>query len=99
VTVTVCAQNDNLNTAAKLVWDNDCGCVPVICPNGKGTIVGRLSDCNICMAAYTQDKSLIELPVDVAMAHSVLSLQTERRSRLGRGYDAREAPPSHSGGG
>ncbi len=71
--VTVCAQNDNLNTAAKLMWDNDCGCLPVISADGNGTVVGMLSDRDICMAAYTQGKPLAEIPVTVAMAHSLLS--------------------------
>jgi CBS domain-containing protein len=71
--VTVCAENDNLNTAAHLMWENDCGCVPVISADGNGTIVGMLSDRDICMAAYTQGKSLAEIPVTLAMAQSVMS--------------------------
>jgi CBS domain-containing protein len=71
--VRVCRQDDNLNTAAKAMWDNDCGCLPVITNNGNGAVVGMLSDRDICMAAYTQGKPLIEIPVTVAMAHSVLS--------------------------
>jgi len=71
--VKVCTQDDTLNTAARLMWDNDCGCVPVIASDGNGAVVGMLSDRDICMAAYTQGKSLNEIPVTVAMAHSVLS--------------------------
>jgi CBS domain-containing protein len=71
--VKVCTQDDSLNTAARLMWDNDCGCVPVIASDGNGAIVGMLSDRDICMAAYTQGKSLNDIPVTVAMAHSVLS--------------------------
>ena len=71
--VSVCRQDDDLNTAAKVMWDNDCGCLPVITANGNGAVVGMLSDRDICMAAYTQGKPLIEMPVTVAMAHSVLS--------------------------
>ncbi len=71
--VRVCRQNDSLNTAAGMMWDNDCGCLPVINTNGNGAVVGMLSDRDICMAAYTQGKPLIEIPVTVAMAHSVLS--------------------------
>lgn len=71
--VCVVRQDDNLNTAAKVMWDNDCGCLPVITANGNGAIVGMLSDRDICMAAYTQGKPLYEIPVSIAMAHSVLS--------------------------
>ncbi len=71
--VSVCTQDDNLNTAARLMWDNDCGCIPIISANGNGAVIGMLSDRDICMAAYTQGKTLAEIPVTVAMAGSVLS--------------------------
>jgi len=71
--VKVCTQDDTLNTAARLMWDNDCGCVPVIASDGNGAIIGMISDRDICMAAYTQGKSLNDIPVTVAMSHSVLS--------------------------
>ncbi len=71
--VCVVRQDDNLNTAAQVMWENDCGCLPVITANGNGAVIGMLSDRDICMAAYTQGKPLIEIPVSVAMAHSVLS--------------------------
>ncbi len=72
-TVNVCRQDESLNIAAKVMWDNDCGCVPVITSNGNGAVIGMLSDRDICMAAYTQGKSLAEIPVTVAMARSVLT--------------------------
>src|SRR5579872_1004208 len=71
--VKVCNQDDNLSRAAGLMWDNDCGCVPVAATDGNGAIVGMLSDRAICMAAYTQGKCLSDIPVAVAMARSVLS--------------------------
>jgi len=71
--VKVCSQDDNLNTAARLMWDHDCGCLPVITSNGNGAVIGMLSDRDICMAAYTQGKCLSDIPVTVAMSHSVLS--------------------------
>jgi len=71
--VSVCRRDDSLNIAAKVMWENDCGCVPVITSNGNGAVIGMLSDRDICMAAYTQGKSLADIPVTVAMAHSVLT--------------------------
>ena len=71
--VSVCRQDDSLNIAAQVMWENDCGCVPVITTDGNSAIVGMLSDRDICMAAYTQGKPLAEIPVTVAMAHSVLT--------------------------
>jgi len=71
--VKACSLDDTLNTAARLMWDSDCGCVPVIATDGNGEIVGMISDRDICMAAYTQGKCLNDIPVAVAMARSVLS--------------------------
>jgi CBS domain-containing protein len=71
--VKACGLDDTLNTAARLMWDNDCGCVPVVTIDGNGAIVGMISDRDICMAAYTQGKCLSDIPVSVAMARSVLS--------------------------
>jgi len=71
--VKACTQDDSLNIAARIMWDNDCGCVPVIATDGNGKVVGMISDRDICMAAYTQGKSLNEISVTVAMARSVLS--------------------------
>ena len=71
--VCVCREDENLNYAAQVMWENDCGCLPIITANGNGAVVGMLSDRDICMAAYTQGKPLYEIPVSVAMAHSLLS--------------------------
>lgn len=71
--VSACNQNDSLNTAAQLMWENDCGCVPVISANGSGAVVGMLTDRDICMAAYTQGKTLIQLPVTAAMSKKVIT--------------------------
>ncbi len=71
--VVVCNVNDNLNHAAQLMWENHCGTVAVISADGDGTVVGFLTDRDVCMAAYTQGKSLWEIPVSVAMARKVIS--------------------------
>jgi CBS domain-containing protein len=71
--VVTCNQNDTLNTAAQLMRENDCGCVPVISADGSGAVVGMLTDRDICMAAYTQGKTLMQLPVTCAMAKKVIT--------------------------
>ncbi len=71
--VAACTENDSLNTAAQLMWENDCGCVPVIRADGSGNVVGMLTDRDICMAAYTQGRSLMQIPVSSAMARKVIS--------------------------
>ena len=48
--VRTCAPGDNLNTAANVMWENDCGSVPVV--DATGRAVGMLTDRDVCMAAF-----------------------------------------------
>jgi CBS domain-containing protein len=64
-----CGTNDNLQRAAQLMWENDCGIVPVV--DGDGRAVGMITDRDICMAAYTHGQPLWQLPVSDAMAKQV----------------------------
>ena len=71
--VEVCTEADALNRAAELMWERDCGCVPVISVDGDGGIVGVVTDRDIAMAAYTQGKQLWAIPVGAAMARKVIA--------------------------
>lgn len=68
--VQTCGPHDSLHFAAKIMWDNDCGCVPVV---ESGKVVGMLTDRDICMAAYTQGVPLTALEAWSAMSHEVFS--------------------------
>jgi CBS domain-containing protein len=69
--VRTCSQDDSLNRAAQLMWENDCGCVPVIDPSG--CVVAVITDRDVCMAAYTQDRPLTQLQVSSAMSKALYS--------------------------
>ena len=71
--VKVCTDADMLNRAAQLMWETDCGCIPVIHANGDGHVVGVVTDRDITMAAYTQGKQLWAIPVTSAMSHEVIA--------------------------
>jgi CBS domain-containing protein len=64
-----CGPQDDLNTAAQIMWDYACGCVPVLDENQR--VVGMLTDRDVCMAAYTQGKPLHDIQVSTAMSRSV----------------------------
>ena len=66
----VCGPADSLDRAAQLLWEHDCGVLPVV--DDKRRVVGMITDRDICMAAYTQGRALSELPVSRAMAHAVV---------------------------
>ncbi|HYB92406.1 MAG TPA: CBS domain-containing protein [Candidatus Binataceae bacterium] len=71
--VFACKLDDTLNRAAQLMWENECGCIPIISSDGTGAVVGMVTDRDICMASYTQGKPLFDIPVATAMAHTVIS--------------------------
>lgn len=67
--VAFCYTSDNLDQAARLMWETDCGAVPIIDLTGRP--VAMLTDRDICMAAYTQGKPLREIDVSTAMSKSL----------------------------
>ena len=71
--VKVCTESETLNRAAQLMWESDCGCIPIISANGNGVIVGVVTDRDIAMAAYTQGRQLWAIPVTAAMAPKVVA--------------------------
>jgi CBS domain-containing protein len=67
--VITCSPIDSLDQAARLMWEFDCGAVPVV--DTDGTVAGIVTDRDACMAAYTQGKSLKDIAVSEAMARQV----------------------------
>lgn len=70
-----CPTSATLDHAARLMWECDCGVVPVV--DGKGHLTGVLTDRDICMAAYTQGRRLNDISVTTAMAKHVIALRGE----------------------
>jgi CBS domain-containing protein len=76
-TVKTCSPHDNLEQAAAIMWDYDCGALPVVAPeDGATRVVGMLTDRDVCMAAYTQGKALRDIPVSSAMSRTVCSCRS-----------------------
>ena len=69
--VRACAIHDTLNDAARIMWDHDCGCAPVV--DAHGRLAGIVTDRDLCMAAYTQGVPLAAIPVERAMSARVIS--------------------------
>ena len=63
-----CSTSDSLNRAAELMWETDCGIIPVTEQEG---VVGLITDRDICMATYTQGKGPAEIAVSSAMSSQV----------------------------
>src|SRR5262249_6621023 len=64
-----CRREDSLNVAAQIMWEEDCGCVPVVEEANleRPRLVGILTDRDICMAAYTQGR-----PLDAIQVQSIM---------------------------
>jgi CBS domain-containing protein len=71
--VVTCPNSATLNEAARLMWEFDCGVIPVLGDDGR--IEGVVTDRDICMSAYTQGRPLSQIPVTVAMAKRVVAGQ------------------------
>lgn len=69
--VATCMADDRLDVPAKLMWDLDIGCVPVL--DAQRRVVGILTDRDICMASFTQGKAPQHVFVREAMAREVYS--------------------------
>jgi CBS domain-containing protein len=59
--VQCCGPHTNLAAAAKMMWDSDCGALPVL--NINGQVIGMITDRDICMAASTKNKPPAEITV------------------------------------
>jgi CBS domain-containing protein len=65
-----CGAADNLERAAQIMWEGDCGCVPVL--DGGSKVIGMITDRDICMAAYTRGVPLYAVSVESAMARAIV---------------------------
>jgi len=68
--VVTCGPDDTLEVAARLMWERDCGAVPVV---RDGHVVAMLTDRDVAMAALTQGRPLHEIQVSSAMSQELAS--------------------------
>jgi CBS domain-containing protein len=70
-----CSTSDDLDCAAQLMWEHDCGALPVV--DGDGRTVGVITDRDICMAVWTQGRTLPTIPVRAAMSKQVFACRAD----------------------
>jgi CBS domain-containing protein len=73
--VRTCFTSDSLATAAQLMWNHDCGCVPVL--NEQGLVVGMLTDRDICMAAFFRGVPIGEIKVSTVMSRQLFACTSD----------------------
>jgi CBS domain-containing protein len=64
--VVSCRPTDTLHAAAQIMWDQDCGAVPVV--DAEGRLCGIITDRDVCMAAYTQGAHIAAISVGDVMS-------------------------------
>jgi CBS domain-containing protein len=74
-----CTEATDLATVAKIMWDADCGIVPVVDDNGR--VVGVVTDRDICIAAATRALDPASIGVSEAMSRSVATCLEDADAR------------------
>jgi CBS domain-containing protein len=73
--VVSCSSGATLDHPARLMWEFDCGTIPVVDDDGR--LVGMITDRDICMGSLMQGKPLHEIPVRSVMAHDLVSCHAD----------------------
>jgi len=67
--------NQSLSDAAQLMWDHDCGWLPVLDENSK--VLAAITDRDIAMAAFLNGKCLSDIPVSKAQSQNLIACGPE----------------------
>ena len=70
-----CSPDDTLRRAAEILWNTDCGMVPVV--EGDARLVGVVTDRDICMTAFFRDQPLSAMDVASTMSRAVTSAKPD----------------------
>jgi CBS domain-containing protein len=68
-----CEPHDSLNDAARIMWEHDCGFVPITEGDENRRVVGVVTDRDVCMAAYTRGQPLKQIRLRDVMSTDIRS--------------------------
>ncbi len=66
-----CSKDTSLEEAAKMMKDNDCGCIPVVEDNEAKKPIGVITDRDICCRTVAEGKNPLEMTVGDVMTSEV----------------------------
>jgi len=99
--VATCSPESSLNEAARVMWERDCGFVPVT-DFGGHRLRGVLTDRDICMAAYTKNVPLTQLNAGTIMSRHPKTCQADddvsRATDLMQEHQIRRLPVTNESG-
>ncbi len=78
-----CNPETNLAAAAMIMWDNDCGFIPIVSSDQK--VLGVITDRDICMAVATKHRRAEEITVGevgLSQEHPIFSCQPDDDVRM-----------------
>jgi CBS-domain-containing membrane protein len=91
-TPSYCQPETNLGSATELMWNSNCGCLPVLSIDGK--VSGVITDRDICVALGTRNRVAGDVTVAEVMSNKLhccapedeihLALQTFREAKVRR---------------
>jgi CBS domain-containing protein len=70
-----CSPDTNLGAVAEMMWNNNCGFVPIV--SSEQNVVGVLTDRDMCIAMATRSQSAGEITAQQASSGNVHSCQVE----------------------
>ena len=70
-----CRPEDPMVAAARIMWERDCGIVPVVDADERP--VGVVTDRDLCMASFTRNEPLSRMPVRDAMAKEIFTCRVD----------------------
>jgi CBS-domain-containing membrane protein len=73
--VTPCGPETDLATASMIMWDHDCGSVPVVDDNGR--VCGIITDRDICMAVATRRQTATEITASEVISGRVFACHVD----------------------
>jgi CBS domain-containing protein len=98
--VITCRPEHSLSDAAKIMWESDCGSVPVVDDSGKA--IGMITDRDICMAAFMRDQSPSKLTVSSVLTNKLVvvheSDSVEAAEQQMQQHQVRRLPVTDQGG-
>lgn len=72
-----CTTDSSLQEAAKMMKDNDCGCIPVVENKDSNKPVGVITDRDICCRTVAEGKNPLDLTVKDAMTSNVETIKAD----------------------
>ncbi len=72
-----CPADENLQNVAKMMVDNDCGCIPIVENSSSEVPIGTVTDRDICCRAVAEGKNPLDLTAREIMSKNVVTVGPE----------------------